>query len=64
MWELHVERCFVMILCRVEPDTIEEYSITYQQIHKSHQAHQALIGNDQETDSASVSFNKESTSQK
>ena len=46
---------FALILYRAGPDSVQDHSIGYQQDHKSHQAHEARIGNDKETDSGGVS---------
>ena len=46
---------FAAILYRVGPDSVQDHSIGYQHNHKSHQAHEARIGNDKEADSGGVS---------
>ena len=43
------------ILHRVGPDRVQDHSVGYQQDHKRHQAHEARIGDDKETDSGGVS---------
>ena len=45
---------FAAILYRVGPDSVQDHSIGYQQDHKSHQAHEARIGDDEETDSGGI----------
>ena len=43
------------ILHRVGPDRVQDHSVGYQQDHKRHQAHEARIGDDKETNCGGVS---------
>ena len=46
---------FAAILYRVGPDSGQDHSVGDQQDHRSHQAHEARVGHDKETNSGGVS---------